>query len=222
VVRDPHGHERTVELTPLAANERLTSVVIDEFKLPLARRRNAHRNWFERIPESKAVYFRYNTCADEPDQTVSALADRILAALDDGAERLIIDLRGNGGGDSGLLESFTWRLALRKRMQRPGAIMVLIGRATFSSAHMHANTLKKMGATLIGEPTGQKPNAYGEVRWFTLPHSQIIVHYSTKYWHTEPGDRPSLDPDVLIEPTSAEYLAGKDPVLDAALSYKPR
>jgi hypothetical protein len=221
VVRDAGGRERSVELTPLAAEERLTPVVFDEAKLPLPRRRNAHRNWFERIPESGTVYFRYNTCADEPDQTVWALSGRILDALDeDKAERLIVDLRGNSGGDSGLLEPFIWRLPLREKMQRPGGVVVLIGRNTFSSAYMHASSLKRMGATLIGEPTGQKPNAYGEVRWFTLPRCQIVVRYSTKYWHRETGDPPSLAPDVLIELTSGDFLAGKDPVFEAAMAYK--
>jgi hypothetical protein len=86
---------------------------------------------------------------------------------------------------------------------------------------MHANALKKkLGAVLIGEPTGQKPNAYGEVRGFVLPHSQIIVHYSTKFWRMESGDRPSLDPDILIEASSSDYLAGRDPVFDAALGFE--
>ena len=220
-VRDAEGNERTVELTPLRPNERLASIAIDEAKLPLSRRRQRHQNWFELVPEQNALYFRYSTCADESDQAVSDLSGRIISTIDSNdVERLIVDLRANGGGNSGLLEPFISRLKSRPAMRRPGGVIVLIGRDTFSSAYMHADAMKKkLGATLIGEPTGQKPNAYGEVRRFVLPHSQIIVRYSTKYWRMEPGDRPSLDPDILIETSSPDYFAGMDPVLDAALNY---
>ncbi|MDO8629407.1 MAG: S41 family peptidase [Phycisphaerales bacterium] len=223
-VRDAEGNERTVELTPLRPNERLASVAINEVKLPLSRHRQPHQNWFELVPEHKALYFRYNTCADESDQTVSDLAGRILSTIDSNhVERLIVDLRTNGGGNSGLLESFVSRLASRPAMRRPGGVIVLIGRRTFSSAYLHADAMKKkLGAILIGEPTGQKPNAYGEVREFVLPHSQIIVRYSTKFWRMESGDRPSLAPDILIEPSSPDYFAGRDPVLDAALHFESK
>ena len=35
-------------------------------------------------------------------------------------------------------------------------------------------------ATLVGEPTGGKPNAYGDVRTFSLPNSRLVIRYSTK------------------------------------------
>src|SRR5262249_25597824 len=104
-----------------------------------------------------------------------------------------------------------------------GGIVVLIGRYTFSSAYLHAARLKeKLGATLVGEPTGQKPNAYGEVRTFALPHSQILVRYSTKYWRTTAGDPPSLEPDVLVRAAAAHYFGLRDPVLEAALGLPSR
>ena len=44
------------------------------------------------------------------------------------------------------------------------------------------------------------------------------VAYSTRYWELEPGrDRPSLEPDVLVPLSSAQYFAQQDPVLDEAL-----
>src|SRR4029450_7422938 len=98
---------------------------------------------------------------------------------------------------------FIMCLQFRARPHKPGAVIVLIGRGTFSSAQLNAAKLKSdANATLIGEPTGQKPNAYGEVRSFTLPHSQIPVNYSTKHFQTESGDRPSMEPDVRVELSS--------------------
>jgi len=193
---------------------------MDPAQLPLSRQKRAHANWFELLDASKTLYLRYNACQDEPDQTVAALGDQMLEAIDaHGVDHVIVDLRANGGGNSGLLEPFLRGLKRRKAIAHPGGIVGIIGRGTFSSAHMHAVYLKEeLGATLVGEPTGQKPNAYGEVRWFVLPNSRIAVRYSTKYWRLAEGDPPSLDPDVLVRATSSDYFSMRDPVLETALS----
>jgi hypothetical protein len=63
--------------------------------------------------------------------------------------------------------------------------------------------------------------AYGEVRFpFFLPNSHIMVRYSTRRFRMEPGDRPSLDPEVLVQTSSADYFSLKDLLLEAALAYR--
>jgi len=37
-------------------------------------------------------------------------------------------------------------------------------------------------AILVGEPTGNKPNHYGQQQNFELPNSRLMVHYSTKHF----------------------------------------
>jgi len=221
-VRDGGGAERSVVLTPLASGERLATAPMDEARLPLSRQRHAHANWFQLLAQSKALYLRYNTCADEPDQSVASLADQMLEAIDaNSIERVVVDLRANGGGASELLMPFLRGLKRRKAIAHPGGILVLIGRGTFSSAHMHAVYLKEeLRATLIGEPTGQKPNAYGDVRRFLLPNSRIAVRYSTKYWRMASDDAPSLDPDLFVSQASSDYFGMRDPVLETALAMK--
>lgn len=232
-VRGPSGSERTLDLTPMAPGDRWATPDFDPARLPLSRQKHPHRNWFEPVGGEggegggggahKAIYFRYATCADEPDQTVSALTDQLLAVIDAGGiDRLIIDLRANGGGNSGLLDPLIRQLAARPAVHHPGGLIALIGRATYSSAEMNAESLKsRLGATLIGEPTGQKPNAFGEVRTFILPHSHIQVRYSTRFFHTAPADPPSLNPDLPVPTSSADYFALRDPPLEAALHDPP-
>ncbi len=43
---------------------------------------------------------------------------------------------------------------------------------------------------LVGEPTGGKPNSYGEISSFLLPNSGLVVNYSTKYFEQVSGDPP--------------------------------
>jgi hypothetical protein len=52
----------------------------------------------------------------------------------------------------------------------------------------------------------------------TLPHSHLPVTYTTKVVHP-PGNRLAT-PDIVIVPAVSQVLAGTDPVLDRALSYR--
>jgi C-terminal processing protease CtpA/Prc len=110
-------------------------------------------------------------------------------------------------------------LAAVKEINQKGRLFVIIGRRTFSSAILNALDLKKKTAAVFyGEPTGGKPNHFGEIETLTLPHLKLKVSYSTKYFQFVDGDDPSLMPDVLVELTLDDYLALRDPVLEAILA----
>lgn len=219
-VRDDDGQSRTVELSPRRAGEKMARENFDANLLAVSRRPHQSANWFERVPGEKAIFVKYDTCNDEAGQTVAKLCDEVLKALDaDKPERLIIDFRGNGGGNSGLIHPLFWGLKWRSWFGGRVRVFALIGRNTFSSAFMNAVELRSsLGAILIGEPTGQKPNAYGEVRTFSLPRSGITVRYSTRFWRSVSGDPESLNPDILVEETAADYFSGRDAALEKALA----
>ncbi len=82
---------------------------------------------------------------------------------------------------------------------------------------------QKTKALTVGEPTGGKPNHYGEVKQFTLPHSGWKVSYSTKLFKAAQmeGDPDSIRPDIPVKVTGSDYFAGRDPVLEAALAHQP-
>ena len=73
-------------------------------------------------------------------------------------------------------------------------------------------------AILVGEPTSNKPNHYGQMESFELPNSKIKVTYSTKHFHLiRNADPPSLDPDIDVPCSLEDFLAGRNPVFDAVL-----
>jgi len=102
-----------------------------------------------------------------------------------------------------------------------GNLFVIIGRGTYSSALQNAITLQKdTSAILIGEPTGGKPNHYGEVRYFKLPNVGLLVQYSTRYWLNYPDSDPAtLKPEIPAIPTTYDLLAGRDPALEVILQF---
>lgn len=65
-------------------------------------------------------------------------------------------------------------------------------------------------ALWVGTPLGQRPNAYGEVRQFLLPHSKLNVQYLTKFWELMKGANLEFAPvDVQIQLAFSEYTEGK-------------
>jgi hypothetical protein len=79
--------------------------------------------------------------------------------------------------------------------------------------------MKGGNAILVGEPTGGKPNSYGEVRFLTLFNSMMTVQYSTKYFSLYPEDLPSIYPDVYAEPSFADFIECRDAALEAILEW---
>jgi hypothetical protein len=201
------------------------SSMFDALPIPAALyRKQLQRNyWFEYLPASRALYLQYNRCQEDPALPFNDFATRLFGAADASpADRLVIDLRLNAGGDSRVINPLYAGLRSRPSLRARGRLLVLIGRSTFSSGLMAAIALKNdFRAVLVGEPTGEKPNSYGEVLQITLPHSRLTVSYTTKFFRLAPnGDPLALFPDVPVPRSLDDALAGRDPVLDAALRYR--
>ena len=134
----------------------------------------------------------------------------------------MVDLRRNGGGDNTTYRPF--RIALAEMAHaHPGSVRIIAGPATFSAAGNFVTDLQvgpeRAGIRLVGEPPGGGLDMYGDVRVVTLPSSRIVVLVSSRYHERAPGDdRLQIEPDVPVELTWADYAAGRDPVLEAALA----
>lgn len=142
------------------------------------------------------------------------------------SQRVVIDLRNNTGGSSPVLHPVIERLAADYAEGRAYDLYVIIGRETFSSAVLNAINLKQNAdAVFVGEPSGGRPNHFGEVRSFDLPNSGRRVRYSTKYFtHYQPadgGDPDTLVPDIPAAPSWELYRQGVDPALQAIMAHDP-
>ena len=190
--------------------------------LPLYLRNPNINYWYTAIDSSRAIYCQYNRCANMGTPTFASFAATLLNFIDSlGVGRFIIDLRGNGGGNSSIARPLIDGIKARPTINRKGHLFVLIGRKTFSSAIINSFELKNETQSIfLGEPTGGKPNAYGEVQSFSLPSSGIAVQYSTKYFQLSSENDSSFNPDIVVELSSSDFMLGKDPVLSAALRYE--
>jgi hypothetical protein len=177
------------------------------------------------LPQSQAYYVRINGIANSPGEALGAFVERVLHdAAAAGAHRLILDLRMNGGGNNGLLPPVV-RALVKSGFDQPDRLFFLVGRHTFSAAQNLVNQLERYTrGTFVGEPTGARPNHYGEARRLVLPNSGLTVFVSSLFWQDlDPRDRrPFTAPRLFVPLTAVDYGSGRDPVLRAALTQSPR
>ena len=188
--------------------------------VPLYRRSPELNYWYTYLPTHGAIYLKYNRCQEIPAKPFAVVGSELGALMERyPVERLILDMRNNGGGSSAVLQPLINGIQAFPDLNRQDRFFVVIGRETFSSATLNAIQLQQQtNATLVGEPTGGKPNSYGEVLNFTLPQSGLTVGYSTKYFQMMPGeDPPSLTPELPVGMRSSEYFSGRDAVLETLL-----
>jgi hypothetical protein len=147
---------------------------------------------------------------------------------------IILDLRFDGGGD------FTKTASLMKDLTRLAnsveQVFVLSSAWTFSAAITNVALAKEHGGdrvTVVGEPVGDRMRFWGEGGTLRLPNSGLSLGFSTGLhdysgpcWGEEgcfwtllryPVSLESLDPDVRVNYTIADYLALSDPMLDRVL-----
>ena len=147
----------------------------------------------------------------------------------------IVDLRFNDGGNFFNIIDFATELTAL--IPPDGHIYVITGRTTLSAAIVFEALLKgnaKGRATIVGEPIGDNPQWWSEGNTLTAPNSKLPLDYTTGYHDWENGCKDldrcywpvvfhgvaagSLDPDIRVDMTFAQYARGDDPSLDAALS----
>jgi hypothetical protein len=218
------GKKITREMKPLSFSSKPEWLVdiSDESDAPLYLKNRRLFYWYRILPESKTLFFKYNACQNIKGEPFIEFIQTLFDTADDKKiKRIVIDLRHNGGGNSGIFAPFLQELKKRPKFLHKGNIYVLIGRRTFSSAILNAIQLKNQTpAIFAGEPSGGKPNHYGEVKMFLLPQSKLPVTYSIKYFKVVENDPSSLTPDLLIESSFADYLDKVDPVLNCVLEKK--
>jgi len=192
------------------------------FPQPLHAQRTGENYWMTEVEGSRAIYVHYRRCQNGS-EPFAAFAGRLFRLLDEGgADRLVVDVRHNGGGNSDVDDALMNGLQGRAAWRGRGRLFCLIGSGTFSSAVWTANDLQRLGAVLVGTPTGGRPNSYGNVQTLVLPSSRLEVSYSTRYFRIiEASDPASLMPEVMVEPTIEDVRTGRDPLLEAALRFTP-
>ena len=191
--------------------------------------------WYEELategaagaPEKdRVLYAQVNVIGNQEGEPSLAdfYAELLERAESEPVAKLVIDLRLNGGGNNFFNRALIHGLIRSDAVNVRGRTYVLIGRNTFSAA---GNLVTKLGhetnVVFAGEPSGAAPNQYGDARAVTLPRSGLQVSISTLYWQDggPMDERPWVAPDIAVDLTATDFVAGRDPVLETVLALAP-
>ncbi|MDT7573432.1 MAG: hypothetical protein QOE05_3606 [Actinomycetota bacterium] len=169
--------------------------------------------WHEVIAP-RTLYIAYNRA-----ETLDAQELDALRALAHGntVDRIVVDIRHNYGGevdtDAPLLD-----LLAEPAVGRAHRLYLLTGRNTFSAGALFAAKLvTRARVTTVGEPPSSGARSFGNAEQVELEHAGLVVTVATT---TEDAGTPptaAARPDLPVQLTAADYFAGRDRVLQAAL-----
>lgn len=184
---------------------------------PLPMRHTDENFWYTYLATEDALYLQFNHVSGrtQSGQNLTQFVQAVTAEYEARSpQQVVVDVRHNLGGDNS-----TYGPLLDWLSTVPTRIHVIIGRYTFSAAVNFLVELELRDADVryVGEPTGSGPRVYATARTITLPNSRIAVAISARDdTIAAPGDeRRWIEPDVLVEPTAADFFAGVDAALAA-------
>jgi hypothetical protein len=186
---------------------------------PLYLRRRGEDHYVTTVAHGRAVFVGYNLTLGG---TFGDARKLLRLAKRKQVRRVIVDVRLNPGGDNHTYVDLL--RALRSRtVNRPGRLVVLISRSTFSAAQNFITELeRKTRAVFVGETSGGSPNLYGDVATVDLPTAGVTVNIAGVYWQKSSAADPrvAIEPRISVPLSSRAFFRNRDPVLAAALAYR--
>lgn len=179
--------------------------------------------YFEYLEDAKTVYVRQSSVFDDEKESLADFYQRLFAFIDSTeVDRLIYDVRLNGGGNNYNNLNLIKGLMARPQINTQGKLFFIIGRNTFSACQNLVNDIDTYTeAILVGEPTAENVNFYGDNRPVELPNSGIRAYVSFAWWQDKPQweNRDATVPHIAVDMSFEQYKTNQDPVLEAALNY---
>lgn len=187
--------------------------------------KNLQKNyWFENLPDNKAVYVQINRIEN---QSRRDLFSKFTADLFENIDRqhhiiekVIIDLRYNGGGSGRLAVPFIKEIIKRDKINTRGNLYVIIGQKTFSAAIVMATgLLEYTEAIFVGSQSACAPNMFSNSTSVgNLPNSGLGLSVASRQidngWIS---NREYFKIDVPVLMSGQDYFSGADPALDIIL-----
>ena len=176
--------------------------------------------WWTTEPDGETLYVQHNRV----DRLPSATLVELRAALHGpGIARVVLDLRHSFGGEVSAMDPMIGLLE-DPAVDQPGKLFVITGRNTFSAASLLVARLDThTEATIVGEPMGGCPTAYGNSSDVTLPFSGIVVSVAgmLEIGVSADDERKTIEPDIPVELTLGEWASGSDPALGVITTLVP-
>ncbi|MEP3210062.1 MAG: tetratricopeptide repeat protein [Maribacter sp.] len=179
--------------------------------------------FFEYLADTKTMYVRQSSVFSDEKESLADFYTRLFEFIDKNeVEKLVYDVRLNGGGNNYNNKALIKGIMARPKINQRGKFFYIIGRNTFSACQNLTNEIENYTeAIIVGEPTAENKNFYGDTRKVTLPNSTINAYLSFAWWQDmAPWEESEWTiPHIAKTMTFNDYVSNQDPVLDAAMNY---
>lgn len=166
--------------------------------------------FYEIDKENNVAIFTLTSCVYN-EEYLNTLDEFFSEVFAENIQNVVVDLRENGGGNSQVANAFInylnvdeydcWDSAVRlgwyllknedvtytnqkKEQVFDGEVYILTDISTFSSAMDFAMLIADNNlGTIVGEPSGNLPDSYGDCLYFQLPNSKFVLSISHKRWY---------------------------------------
>ena len=176
--------------------------------------------WYEVLDTDNgpAVYVRFRAMQYDV-QLLRGVLNGVTKLLRDAQEpmKLILDIRGNGGGNS--LDNDIANFCNNVNLAGTSGTYILIDSGCFSAAVRTAYVFGTdiEGAVLVGTPTGQSCRSFGNYANYATPNYSLNFCVSQDYFRLGP-DADAVYPDITVYQTWEDYQDGIDTVLEYVLA----
>lgn len=124
------------------------------------------------------LIFKYPKCTNKFIPDIKKIKNLI---HDNKIDTFILDLRGNSGGRSSLIEPLIKYLK-RTRLK----LVTLVNKSVFSSGRMAAINMLKIGSKIVGQDIGTPINCFGYIFGNgELPNTKFTFNFSRVYWYED-------------------------------------
>ena len=219
------GEIKTIESSSIESYSALSRMLANDEFFSISNTTHVKENyWFESIPKTKNLFIQLQHISNnESGDSFSDFVKNIETILTKNEiTKVIVDVRYGGGGNGFKLKPLTDALRDSKKINQKGRLFVLTSNATRGTLLELASILKQnTKAIIVGEPTAEGPNTVGDIKYITLPNSNLKVSLTHQLWSTSWNKDLStiLLPDEKVVYNYADRLKHKDPWLFLVDNY---
>jgi hypothetical protein len=177
--------------------------------------------WHTTDLDEKTLFLRINSFQVAYDNDYGTLGNQLNVAYQKvgGFDKIIVDLRDNGGGHSGF---GYMRLLKMLKSYDCSNVYVLINIGSYSQSTFFVAGMMEMleSVTIVGTPSGQNTEFYAGMSYdYVMPNSEIVCNMPTGFCDIFPEEECGLlMPDVVIWPTIDDFINCKDVTLEYVLN----
>lgn len=180
--------------------------------------------WFKYDEQTENLYLQITQLNNQKSkESFTAFIERLGNEIEkQKIGKLIIDIRANMGGNNQIFGKLI-EILRQPKINQPGKLFLLTGRKTYSAGvNLTSVILNQTKAIVIGEPTGEGHNQFGDSITFSLPNSQLKIQVS-KVLHLgsiAEDKSKTITPDILVEYNHLDFLKKIDPALRAVENFQ--